>query len=350
MKTFFDYIFVEPFPTVWMIQDLIAIALSIYVLIIIFKREKRPAIVLLEAICFIFLYASIYENAAVVMGLYSYGRSLVMIGYIPASVPLLEACVMITGLWFLEKTSLPTWAKPPIIGLFGMLQDFSLDPLAIRQVFHMAGTETGRWNWLINPATTPNILHIPVFNFPGWMLIMLYGSGCLLVGRWWYKRSGYKTWVGYLYPFLSMIVALLFMISPISNFLLWLGPLFQKGSVAEWIMLGFHLIVPTALLIFLWRGRMTARFTREDLPIFIFPITLHLSDILFTLIGGYTEILWLVLLASAVQIGFLAFAYFANRRQFSPTPAPQYPVKHDSAISAIDFLLCRPCKESLNEV
>jgi hypothetical protein len=299
-----------------LVQDLIAIALSVFVLIYILKREKRPAILILEAVCFIFLYASIYENAACVMGLYSYGRSVVMIGYVPASVPLIEVCVMITGLWFLEKTTLPKWLWPPIIGLFGMLQDFSLDPLAIRQVFHMAGVDSGRWNWLIDPSSTPNILNIPVFNFPGWMLIMLFGSTCILIGRWWFKRSGNNPIVGYIYPFITMIAALLLMISPISNFLLWLGPIFQKGSVAEWIMLAFHLLVPTALLLFVWRGRMTSRFTANDLPIFVFPVTLHLSDIFFTLIGGYTEILWLVLLASAVQIGFLALVYGLNRKQF----------------------------------
>jgi hypothetical protein len=319
MKTIFDYLFIEPFPTVWLIQDIIAIALSVFILLYIIKREKRPFVLILESLCFIFLYASIYENAACVMGLYSYGRSLVMIGYIPASVPLIEAGVLVVGLWFLEKTSLPKWTWPPIVGLFGMLQDFSLDPLAIRQIFHMAGVNSGRWNWLIDPAFYPNILKVPVFNFPGWMLIMLYGSTCILIGRWWYKRSGYKPVIGIIYPFISSIAALLLMISPISNFLLWLQPIFSKGSSSEWVMLVFHLVVPTALLIFLWRGKMTSPFTRNDLPIFVFPIVLHLSDILFTLIGNYYEILWIVLLASALQIGFLAFAYFYNRKHFSPT-------------------------------
>lgn len=317
MKTIYDYLFVEPFPVVWLVEDIIALALSLFVLVYIIKREKRPAIVILEAFCFVFLYASIYENAACVMGLYSYGRSLVMIGYVPASVPLIEVCVMITGLWFLEKTSLPKWLWPPIVGLFGMLQDFSLDPLAIRQIFHMAGLDTGRWNWLIDPSITPNILKIPVYNFPGWMLIMLWGTSCILVGRLWYQRSGYKPLVGYLYPFISMVAALLLMISPLSSFLLWLQPVFQKGSNSEWFMLAFHLLVPSALLIFVWRGRMTAPITKNDLPIFVFPIILHLSDILFTLIGGYTEILWLVILASVLQIAFLAYVYLNNRKRFS---------------------------------
>jgi hypothetical protein len=313
MKTILDYIFVEPFPWPWMVQDIIVLLLSLLVLAFIIKRNKHPVFLTLEAFAFVFLYASIYENAAIVMGLYSYGRSLVMIGFVPASVPLIEVCVLITGFWFLEKTSLPDWSKPPIIGLFGMLQDFSLDPLAVRQIFATAGSTSARWNWLIAP-TDVNILKIPVFNFPGWMLIMLYGATCLLIGRWWYRKSGYRPAVGYIYPFLAMIAALLLMISPISNLLLWLGPIFQKGGPIEWIMLGFHLIVPSALLLFLWRGRMTQRFTKDDLPIFVVPTVLHLSDIVFTMVGGYSEILWIVLLASFVQTTLLLFAYLNNRR------------------------------------
>jgi hypothetical protein len=314
MQTILGYIFLEPFPLDWLIQDIIAILLAVFVLAFIIRREKHPIVVILEMFAFVFVYASLYENAAIVMGLYSYGRSLVMIGFVPASVPLIEACVLITGIWFLEKTSVPKWAWAPIVGLFGMLQDFSLDPLAIRQIHTVGGVTSGRWNWLIDPATTPNILGVPVFNFPGWMLIMLYGTFCLLVGRWWYKRSGYRPIVGAIYPFIAMFTALLLMISPISRLLLWLAPFFEKGQPIEWVMLAFHLIVPTALLIFLWRGRMSSRFTTADLPIFIVPIALHLSDITFTIVGGFTEILWIVLLASGVQTALLVFAWLYNQR------------------------------------
>ncbi len=307
------YIFKEPFPIPWLLQDIIALLLGLLVVAYILKRGQHPVTELLEMFAFIFLYASIYENAAIVMGLYSYGRSLVMIGFVPASVPIIEVCVLICGLWLLEKVRVPNWAKPPIIGLFGMLQDFSLDPLAIRQVFTVGGVTSGRWNWLIATSDT-NLLRIPVFNWPGWMLIMLYGSACILIGRWWYRRSGYRTWVGIVYPFVMMVAALLLMISPISNFLLWLGPVFQKGQPIEWVMLAFHLLVPTLLLVYLWRGKMTAPFSREDLPVFVVPTVLHLSDIVFTIAGGFTEILWLVLLASALQSGFLLLVWLRGRK------------------------------------
>jgi len=312
-----SYIFLEPFPVDWLIQDLLAIALSLLVLAFILRRERHPFVVVLELVAFVALYASIYENAACVMGLYSYGRSLVMIGFVPASVPLIEACVLIAGLWFLEKTAVPVWAWPPIVGLWGMLQDFSLDPLAIRQVHTVGGVTSARWNWLINPATEVNILRVPVYNFSGWMLIMLYSTVCILIGRWCFRRSGFRPWVGYTYPFIAGLAALLLMISPLSRFLLWLGPFFARGQASEWVMLAFHLLFPAALLVFLWRGKMTAPFTRDDLPIFLVPAVLHASDIFFTLSGGYGEILWLVLLASAVHLGILAYAWW-NHRQVQP--------------------------------
>ncbi len=194
-----------------------------------------------------------------------------------------------------------------------MLQDFSLDPLSIRQVYDIGERVSGRWNWLIQ-TTDPSILNIPVFNFPGWMLIMLYSASCLLLGRWWYRKSGYNRSVGTIYPFITMIAALLLMISPISSFLLWLEPIFEKASYAEWIMLGFHLVFPTLLLIFLWRGRMKEKYTREDLPIFIIPAVLHLYDIVFSLMGGFTEILWLVILASVIHAILLALFFIRSQR------------------------------------
>jgi hypothetical protein len=59
---------------------------------------------------------------------------------------------------------------------------------------------------------------------------------------------------------------------------------------------------------------MIERFTLDDLPVFIFPTVLHLSDILFTVLGGFTEILWIVLLASVIQSALLLSAWASNRQ------------------------------------
>jgi hypothetical protein len=63
---------------------------------------------------------------------------------------------------------------------------------------------------------------------------------------------------------------------------------------------------------------MNTCFTIADLPIFIVPIAVHLSDITFTVVGSFTEILWIVLLANVVQIALLAFAWLYSRLAAPP--------------------------------
>jgi hypothetical protein len=314
-----EYVFHTPIPMPWLRADLLTLILSLLVIVYVMRRSKHPIMVLLEAFGFVFLYASLFENFAVVNGWYVYGRSWLMVGDVPLSVPLIEVDVFITGLWLLEKMNIPEWCKPFIVGLFGMLQDFSLDPIAVRQVFETQGAVSGRWSWLFEPWMV-NIYNIPVYNFPGWMLIMLYGSIYVLLGRWWFQRSGYKASVGYTYPFLAFVLAFLTMVSPLSQFLLWLGPFGAKGYNVEWIMLAFHLIFPSLLLIIFWRGRMKSALNlKEDLPIWAIPTLFHLSDILATLAAGKYEVLWLVILASLAHLALLGAIYFAGTKVTAKT-------------------------------
>ena len=313
-----QYLFETPIPAPWLLADLLTVLVTLIVVMFMLRKSEHPVAILLESFAFVFLYASVYENFAVVQGWYIYGHSLLMIGDVPLSVPLIEVDVLVTVLWLLEKMDIPAWCKPFVAGLFGMLQDFSLDPYTVRQVFTVKGLTSGRWSWLL-PHGAVNIYGVPVYNFPGWMLIMFYATIFILLGRWWYKRSGFKPVIGVVYPFLMIFLALLTMVSPISQFLLWLGPFFSKGSNSEWIMLGFHLIIPMVLLMAFWRGRMKVPLTlKEDLPVFAVIGLFHLSDILFTLAGGYNEVLWLILLASAVHWLILGWIYIAGRKVKEP--------------------------------
>jgi hypothetical protein len=307
-----QYLLDTPIPAAWLLADLLTIAITVLVMVFVIKKSKHPTAILLESFAFVLLYASVYENFAVVQGWYVYGHALLMVGDVPLSVPLLEVDVLITVLWLLEKMEIPTWCKPFIAGLFGTLQDFSLDPYVVRQVFTVGERVTGRWSWLL-PEGAANIYGVPVYNFPGWTLIMFYATIFILIGRWWYRRSGYKPVIGYVYPFLMIFLALLVMVSPVSQFLLWLAPFFSKGSNGEWIMLAFHLVFPAVLLFVFWRGRMRVPITlREDLPVFAVIGLFHLSDILFTLAGGYKEILWLVVLTSLIHWAVLGWIYAAG--------------------------------------
>jgi hypothetical protein len=313
-----QYLFQHPMPAPWLLADILTILVTLLVGIFIVRKSRHPVAAILECFGFVFLYASIYENFAVVQGWYVYGRSFLMVGDVPLSVPLLEMDVLVTGLWLLEKMEIPAWCQPFIVGLFGMLQDFSLDPLTVRQVFTVDGLTSGRWTWLL-PGGAVNIYRVPVYNFSGWMLIMLYASAFYLVGRWWFRRCGYKPLVGYIYPLLATLLALLTMISPLSQFLLWLGPFFPKGSNAEWVMLAFQLVFPLVLLAVLWRGRMKSPISLQgDLPIFAVIVLFHLSDIIFTIAGGFNSILWLVVLASLVHFALLGWIYLSGKASNLP--------------------------------
>jgi hypothetical protein len=92
------------------------------------------------------------------------------------------------------------------------------------------------------------------------------------------------------------------MMSPLSRFLLWLAPFFTKGSVGEWIMPTVFLIMPTLILIVYWRGRMKGKFLfKENYPIFLVLIGLHISDVLFSIMYGFVDVLWMELLFTAVS-------------------------------------------------
>lgn len=306
-------------PVAWLVQDLVVLVATVFVLRFAMRREARPGQTLLEFFAFCFLYAGLFENGAVLAGFYGYGRSLLMFGYVPFAVPALEFIVLYGALLMLEKLQVPTWTKPFLVGFWGMLQDFTLDPLAGRQVYLSEGRAIGRWTWFLREGDA-NLFGIPVFNFPGWVLILGLGSACLLLGRWWFERSGYRPWVGVAYPFLCLFGALVPLVLPTSQFILWLAPFFTKGSVGEWIMLGVHVVVPLALLAFVWRGRMKAAFTlRDDWPVLVLPALFHGMDLAFAVGGGHFELLGLELAVTAFHVGLVAFIW------------TRAPVTHDAA-------------------
>jgi hypothetical protein len=305
------------FVPVWVIQDAIVYVFAFLIVIYYVKKERHPEVILTELACFVFLYATVYENFATYVAterqLYGYGRSLISIFNVPLSVPIFEYLVVYASLKLLNTMKIPTWCKPLVVGMFAILVDLSLDPVAIKQVFHTAEGTTGRWTWFLGPNDA-QIFGEPVFNFTGWALICGWGAAFLLVGRAWFTRSGEKPFIGYLYPLLGMLAALVLIVSPVSNFLLWLAPIFQRGSSAEWVMLAFFLILPGVLLLTLWRGRMRSGMSlKRDYPIFVTLGGFHVVNILFSVIGGYWSIIPLQAAAALAECALLAAIYVRGR-------------------------------------
>jgi hypothetical protein len=303
------------FVPVWVAQDVLVFLAAIVAIVYIVKKEERPIQTLLEMVCFCLLYAAVYENFATLMKWYGYGRSLIMVFNVPLTVPIVEFLVIIMTLRLLATMKVPTWSKPFIVGLSGMLFDFSMDPLATMQVFATREGTIGRWSWFPG-AGDVHIFTDPVYNYNGWILLCGYAAAFLLLGRYWHRRSGYNRVVGYIYPIVSMIAALGILVTPLSNFLLWLGPFFTKGSNAEWVMLAVLGAVPVVLLATLWRGKMSAALSlREDLPVFIVLVGLPVSELLFTIAGGYWNILPLEAGAAALSAGLVLGLFAWSRRR-----------------------------------
>jgi uncharacterized membrane protein len=149
----------------WIVQDLIVYLAALATVIFIIRKEQHPEIVLLEMVCFTFLYAAVYENFTTMMGWYGYGRFLVMVGNVPLSVPIVEYNIVYSTL--------------------RMLFDFALDPLAIKLVYASKEGTFGRWTWFMKP-TDVGICGEPVYNFSGWVLVCGYAAAFLLLGRWWH--------------------------------------------------------------------------------------------------------------------------------------------------------------------
>jgi hypothetical protein len=297
----------------WIIQDAVILLMAFIGVFFIIKNEKQPISILLEFFCFVFFYASVYENFATMMGWYGYGRSLIMIFNVPLTVPIIEYLVVYTAIRLSGYMKMPGWSKPFFVGFMGMLFDFTLDPLAIKQIFNTSEGTIGRWTWFINPNDV-NILGEPVYNFTGWVLLCGYATIFILLGRWWYSKAKHKEIIGFIYPFLSMIAALLIMVSPLSRLLLWLGPFSYKGTYMEWIMLVFWFVTPLTLLIIYGRKfKKPLHFGKEYL-IFLVYTGSYLCSLIFILIGNHFKVLPIVLGFILFQSLLIFTIYFRSRR------------------------------------
>lgn len=308
-----------PVPIPWAIGDIIVYVLLVIMAVYMMKKVSHPQVILMEFLAFCFLYAGIYENAAGVAGAYNFGWSILSLGNVPFSIPAIEAMVLLTGLWMLDKMKLQVWLKPIVLAMFGFVQDLTLDPLAVRQVFTVNGITSSRWNWVIDSQSV-TLFDVPVYNFPGWCLIMLYSSTLLLVGRYLFRKLKYHKAIGYAYPFVLMPVSLLMMKSPLSRLLLFGAPFGHAKTNIEWFFFALWLIVPILILVFVWRGRMKEGISlKSELPIFLIPSVLHLTNIVFTIYGQYWDILLFNIVISTVHMGFLGFVLFRGKTQPLPT-------------------------------
>ena len=276
----------------------------------------------MEMIAFVFLYAMVYENAATLHGTYAYGRSILMLGNVPLGVALLEWFVVYATLRLLSVAKVSIWIQPLIVGFCGIMQDATIDPVSVRDI---AGG-IGRWTWHIEPGWVL-YLGVPVYNFSGWFFLTGFSSAMLLIGRFVHRKLGYRDVVGYIYPVVAMLAALLLNVSPLGVLFIWLWPVPLFGAPQEWAALGIWLTVGLASVL-VWRWRMKRPLTlHDDWPVIVIPAALHFSDIVSTVAGGYREILLNELGFTILHLSIVGAAFWQSRSQASraegPLPTPQ---------------------------
>lgn len=317
-------------PVSWFLVEIFSLVLFFMSINHAIKQEN-PFIKVLELFGFV-LGAAIFENVGTnVVHTYYYDiRRIMMIGGVPLEILLMEASIWYAAFNLVKKLNVPVWAIPFIVGLFGSVQDMTIDPAAVFDTYAVSqnvadtinvshpgalgnGIISGQWNWT-NPGYDGGFFGIPFYNFSGWMYLMAFYSAWVLLGRWLYKKLKFN-WIAYAYPFVAGVLQAFSFSNPLSRYALFgnLDP-FQSTLMSELVML----IVNFAFAIFLiiaFRKRMTAIDLKKDgLILFGFPVIIHLYDIIYAFAKGTTVAYVPVLLISAIHFVYLFLVFRQNKK------------------------------------
>ncbi len=302
-------------PVTWAIAEILAFILFFYCLTDVLKRsdEKTRTFRVLELFGFI-VYAGIFENIGVLGNTYNYSLDrLVMVGVVPLSLLMIEAVIFYAALQFAEALKFPKWVNPIVVGFLGVLQDLTIDPAAVFDLHMVDGVMEGRWNWTSHYDEM--FFGIPFFNYSGWFLLMFYYTALVQLGRRQHKKSGYKSGRGMAYVIIAPLAGVLLIISPITQFLLFLYPIFPLylNRTAEIVMLSCIALVSLAILI-KHRKRSSTIDAKGDRVIWVIPLVLHSFDIIIAFSLGITIAYIPVLLFAGIHLGYVGYYIFKKTK------------------------------------
>lgn len=294
-------------------------------------KQENPFLKTLELFGFI-LGAAIFENVGTnVAHTYYYDtRRIMMIGGVPLEILLIEASIWYAAFNLVLKLNVPVWAIPFIVGLFGSVQDMTIDPAAVFDRYALSSTVaeavnlshpgalgndilSGQWNWTY-PGYDGGFFGIPFYNFSGWMYLMAFYTAWVLVGRWLYQKYNRKI-IAFSYPLIAGVLNVLCLATPVNRVLLFgkLDPA-QSTLMSELIMLclnfGFAIILLTA-----FRKRLTAIDMKKDgLILFGLPVIIHTYDIVYAFAIGTIIAYVPVIVISAIHFAYLYFLFRQNQK------------------------------------
>ncbi|WP_062530750.1 carotenoid biosynthesis protein [Demequina rhizosphaerae] len=306
-------------PVSWFLFEVLSVVVFVATLI---HATRRPAATrhVLTLLGFV-IFAATFENIGVWQHIYDYSTDrIMMIGNVPLSILFVEAVGVYCALWVAEHLRLPWWVAPFLAGLWGSIQDMTVDPSNVFDLHTIDGVASGQWNWTM--SYDGGFFGIPVFNFSGWFTMILYY--CFAVAL--IQRLAEHKDIGWLRtggPLVAILPSLVVLVSPINLFLLYGWPLAAQGTlVAESTMLVVNLSVAAFLVV---------RYAKLDRPldlkrdwiVFAVPVVLHLWDIGLAF-AAQIEIAYVPsVLFTAIHVAALAVVVRAGLRARARLEAPE---------------------------
>jgi len=294
------------------------------------SRQENPGTRILEFFGFV-IGAAIFENIGVyVVHTYVYDvRRIMMIGGVPLEILLIEAAIWYAAFNLVQYLNLPAWAKPFAVGLFGSVQDMTIDPAACFDRYAIAdldlanrinashpgalgnGILSGQWNWT-NPGYDQMFFGIPFYNFSGWMYLMFWFTALVLLGRWLYQRYQ-NGFFAYGFPILSGVLNAVIIATPITSLLLF-ASFFSMGSRTSQIVMlcinfGFAIV-----LLFIFRNRLKPIELKKDKIVFVFPIIIHLFDVIYAFALGIKIAYVPVTVVTIIHLVYLFYVFSKSRK------------------------------------
>jgi hypothetical protein len=217
---------------------------------------------------------------------YEYGKFMIMVWDVPLCIGVGWSCILYSAMEFSDGSSLPSWTRPVLDGLFALNIDLALDAIAIR---------LGFWDW--GQGMEFQYFGVPCANFWAWFWVIFFFS---LEYRLFARR---KDWVGtWLSPVLALVVGLTGVLA--ANALI--------TFIIPWAYTGWVVSITSATaLIFVITLR--PRFYLRPIPSLVFwvPLLTHFYSLFAGLISGVILEPPALLLISLTMI---AIAFYLHRR------------------------------------
>ena len=299
------------FPITWIIMEVMSVVLFAICMRHALNSD-RPKQKLFELCCFI-LAAAIFEHVGVLGGNYWYSQErFMMFGLLPLSILLIEAVIMYSAMTLFEYTNMPKWSIIFFVGILSTIQDMTIDPVYVNDIYVFDGVAQGHWNWDIYYDTT--FFGIPFFNFSSWFYMTGIYAGFMLLGRHLYEKTK-KEWVGICYPFVS---AFLLIVALVPTALLLVKPVYSDNSTFKFWYELIALIVNFAFAIVLmakyWKKMSPVNLKKDGIVIFAIPALLHLYDIIVGFALGIEKSYIPVLVFTAIHMVYLFFVYRKSKK------------------------------------